>query len=131
MPHQTGECVTRPFLRVYDRTPDTHGIPKNASGRVGIPPTKKKGCLRHQAINLASPTRVRDFGDGPLRLEECQSWQRYANERPPRHPCQETSANYCIHRCDTGDYIRAADITAVRNVPHLLDSAYQINLRSL
>ncbi len=41
---------------------------KNASGPFGI--SLKKGRLRPQAINLASSRRVRECGDGPLRLEE-------------------------------------------------------------
>ena len=32
----------------------------------------KKGCLKHQVINLTPPRRVKAWGDGPLRLKVCQ-----------------------------------------------------------
>ena len=58
--------------------------------------------------------------DGPLRLEECQSWQCNANGRPPRHLRQAASADYCIQRRNTPDQIRVADTIAGRSVFHLL-----------
>ena len=112
-PHQTGECGTRPFLRwvqAKGRSPDTQTHPEKY-----IRPHRHsaiKERFRRQAINLAPPRRVRAWGDGLLRLEECQSWPRDANVRPPRHLRQAASADYCIQRHDTPDQIHAADNTA-------------------
>ena len=59
----------------------------------------------------------------PLRIEECQSWPRDTNASPSPHwhPHQAASADYRIQRRDTPDQVRAADTTAGRSVPHLLD----------
>ena len=71
--HQTGKCGTRPFLRwvlMLSLSPDAPSIPKNASGHVGIP---LKRCISgvRQAINLTPPSRVKAWGDSPLKLEVC------------------------------------------------------------
>ena len=68
--HRPDECGTRPFLGgsrhlAVDQT--CTAAPKMTRSRQHSP---KKGCLRCQGINLAPSRRVRDWGDGPLTLED-------------------------------------------------------------
>ena len=72
-PHLMHRCGTRLF--------------KGGSGRRGIAQIRRhsqkcfrprrhslqNGCLRHQAIGLTSPAKVKACGEEPLRLGECQS----------------------------------------------------------
>ena len=69
--HQQDECGTRPFLRwvrAQGRSPEAPGIPKNASGPVGI---LSKGAPQMPSDKPNPSEAGYSLGDGPMRLDAC------------------------------------------------------------
>ena len=78
----TRQVWHKPFfwwVQAQGHSPDTPGTSKNAMSPVNIP-------LRHQAINLTLPRRVKAWREGPLRFKDASQCAPWPTNRPPPQP---------------------------------------------
>ena len=94
------------FYSLVECSPDAPGGSKIALGPVGIP--LKRGTS--EAINLASPRRVKACGDVPLRVKACGDV-----------PCGDVASTDCHWTHPTNDKTR---LTKVRPIPAPPSSTY-------
>ena len=87
----------------------------------------KKECLRHQAINLAPPERVRAWGQPP-EAQEVPVLVRMAWMQASRNPCQVASTD-CHWRQDTLGLIRVPRSMSSQSVSQLGDTQIVISAR--